>query len=97
MKKEWITSGSTLLGIELGSTRIKAILTAPDGTPLASGSYTWENRLENGVWTYALEDVWRASGMLCGPEGRCVLSIRCQTAPIRSNLRFRNDARVFGI
>lgn len=54
-----LTSGSTLLGIELGSTRIKAILTAPDGTPLASGSYTWENRLENGVWTYTLEDVWK--------------------------------------
>ena len=58
MKQEWITSGSAVLGIELGSTRIKAILTAPDGTPLASGSNTWENRLENGVWTYALEDVW---------------------------------------
>lgn len=44
------------LGIEFGSTRIKAVLTAPDHTPLASGSYGWENRLEDGVWTYHLDD-----------------------------------------
>lgn len=45
------------LGIELGSTRIKAVLTAPDHTVLASGSFGWENRLEDGVWTYHLDDV----------------------------------------
>lgn len=54
-----IVSGCTALGIELGSTRIKAVLVdAADGTLLATGSHTWENRLENGVWTYHLEDVW---------------------------------------
>ena len=53
-----LTSGSTLLGIELGSTRIKAILTAPDGTPLASGSYTWET-----VWKTAFGPMrWRTYG-----------------------------------
>ena len=46
------------LGIELGSTRIKAVLIGPDYVPLASGSYTWADRLENGYWTYSLEDVW---------------------------------------
>ena len=53
-----IESGRTVLGIELGSTRIKAVLIGEDHTPLASGGYEWENRHENGVWTYSLEDVW---------------------------------------
>ena len=53
-----IETGETALGIELGSTRIKAVLVGPDHSPLASGSYEWENRYENGVWTYQLEDVW---------------------------------------
>ena len=57
---ELIRDGAAFLGIELGSTRIKASLIAPDSTALASGSHTWENRLEDGVWTYPIEDVWAA-------------------------------------
>lgn len=53
-----IASGRTVLGIEFGSTRIKAVLIGADHTPLASGSHEWENRYENGVWTYSLDDVW---------------------------------------
>jgi sugar (pentulose or hexulose) kinase len=53
-----IASGTTVLGIEFGSTRIKAVLIGEDRTPIASESYDWENRYENGVWTYSLEDVW---------------------------------------
>ena len=53
-----IRSGGAVLGIELGSTRIKASLVAPDTTPLASGSHGWENKLRDGVWTYDTEDVW---------------------------------------
>lgn len=53
-----IESGKTTLGIEFGSTRIKAVLIGEDHTALASGSHDWENRYENGVWTYTLEDVW---------------------------------------
>ena len=53
-----IESGKTALGIELGSTRIKAVLIGEDHAPLAAGSHEWENRYENGVWTYSLEDVW---------------------------------------
>ncbi len=56
---EVIRSGDAILGIELGSTRIKAALIAPDTTPLASGSFAWENQLRDGVWTYAMEDVWK--------------------------------------
>src|SRR5512135_3593757 len=53
-----IESGRNALGIEFGSTRIKAVLIGEDHAPIASGSYEWENRYENGVWTYHLEDVW---------------------------------------
>jgi sugar (pentulose or hexulose) kinase len=53
-----IESRKTALGIEFGSTRIKAVLIGEDHAPIASGSYGWENRYENGVWTYHLEDVW---------------------------------------
>lgn len=54
----WIEAGEAVFGLELGSTRIKAVLIGADGAPLASGSFDWENRLEDGVWTYHLEDVW---------------------------------------
>ena len=53
-----IDSRKTALGIEFGSTRIKAVLIGEDHMPIASGSHEWENRYENGVWTYSLEDVW---------------------------------------
>jgi sugar (pentulose or hexulose) kinase len=53
-----VESGKTALGIEFGSTRIKAVLIGEDHLPIASGSYEWENRYENGIWTYSLEDVW---------------------------------------
>ena len=53
-----IAAGTTALGIEFGSTRIKAVLIGPDHAPLAQGGHTWENRLENNIWTYSLEDIW---------------------------------------
>lgn len=56
---ELIRSGGAFLGIELGSTRIKASLIAPDATPLASGSYAWENQLRDGIWTYELDAAWK--------------------------------------
>ena len=56
--KEQIAQGRCCLGIELGSTRIKAVLIGPDHAPVASGDHGWENRLEDGVWTYHMEDVW---------------------------------------
>jgi len=54
-----IESGKTALGIEFGSTRIKAVLIGEDHTPIASGNHEWENQYKNGIWTYSLEDVWR--------------------------------------
>jgi len=55
---ELIRSGGAVLGIEFGSTRIKAALIAPDTTPIASGTHAWENQLRDGVWTYDLAEVW---------------------------------------
>ncbi len=51
-------TGRESLGIEFGSTRIKAVLIDSDFNPIASGSHDWENRLENGIWTYHNEDIW---------------------------------------
>ena len=56
--KEIIESGKAYLGIEFGSTRIKAVLIDEEHNPIASGSHTWENRYENGLWTYSLDDIW---------------------------------------
>src|ERR1044072_6002286 len=53
-----IERGKSALCVEFGSTGIKAVLIDEDHKPVASGSYEWENRFENGVWTYHLEDVW---------------------------------------
>ena len=57
MKKESILQGNTALGIEFGSTRIKAVLIDETKAPIAQGSYEWENRLENNIWTYRMEDI----------------------------------------
>ena len=53
-----IESGKTALGVEFGSTRIKAVLIGEDYMPIAWGSHDWENQYENGIWTYSLEDIW---------------------------------------
>lgn len=56
--KNLLEEGKGILGIEFGSTRIKAVLIDEKGTPLASGSHEWENRLTDGIWTYTLDDIW---------------------------------------
>ncbi|MBO3737419.1 xylulokinase [Actinoplanes flavus] len=56
--REAIDQGRTALGIELGSTRIKAVLTGPDHTAIAVGSHDWENQFVDRTWTYSLEAVW---------------------------------------
>ncbi len=54
--KTAILTGKTALGIELGSTRIKASLINENFEPIAGGEFTWENRLENGIWTYHMDE-----------------------------------------
>lgn len=56
--KTTIATGKAILGIELGSTRIKAVLIDEDNNTIASGSHEWENQLVNGIWTYSLDAIW---------------------------------------
>ena len=56
--KETIQNGRAILGIELGSTRIKAVLIDADNNPIAQGSHTWENQLVDGLWTYSVDAIW---------------------------------------
>jgi sugar (pentulose or hexulose) kinase len=57
--KNAIINGQTIIGIELGSTRIKTVLISTDNTLIASGSHDWENRYVSNIWTYSLEDIWK--------------------------------------
>jgi sugar (pentulose or hexulose) kinase len=74
---ELIGAGRAILGIELGSTRIKSSLIAPDTSPLASGWHAWESHLRDGIWTYDMADVW--SG-LAGAYASLVEDVRTQYA-----------------
>ncbi len=56
--KQTILEGKAILGIEFGSTRIKAVLIDQDNAPIAQGSHTWENQLVDGLWTYSTEAIW---------------------------------------
>lgn len=56
--KSTIETGKAMLGIELGSTRIKAVLIDQDNKPIAQGSHSWENQLVDGLWTYSLDAIW---------------------------------------
>ena len=57
--REAIKTGKAVLGIELGSTRIKAVLIDEDKSPVASGSYDWENQYVDHIWTYDIDEVWK--------------------------------------
>ena len=56
--KQSILDGSAILGIEFGSTIIKAVLIDKTHTTLATGTHKWENKLNNNIWTYSLDDIW---------------------------------------
>ena len=56
--KATIETGKAILGVEFGSTRIKAVLIDQDNKPIAQGSHEWENQLEDGLWTYSIEAIW---------------------------------------
>lgn len=57
--KTIIESGKAILGIEFGSTRIKAVLIDTDNNPIAQGSFEWENQLVDGLWTYNIDTIWK--------------------------------------
>ncbi|MBQ8158582.1 MAG: FGGY-family carbohydrate kinase [Prevotella sp.] len=56
--KQTIEAGKAILGIEFGSTRIKAVLIDQNNSPIAQGSHEWENQLVDGLWTYSTEAIW---------------------------------------
>ena len=56
--KNIISSGKAVLGIEFGSTRIKAVLIDDCNKPIAQGSHEWENQLVDGLWTYSIDAIW---------------------------------------
>lgn len=56
--KSTIEAGKAILGIEFGSTRIKAVLIDQNNNPIAQGSHEWENQLVDGLWTYSTEAIW---------------------------------------
>ena len=56
--KETIQQGKAILGIEFGSTRIKAVLIDGENKPIAQGSHEWENQLVDGLWTYSIDAIW---------------------------------------
>ena len=60
--KQAILDGKAALGIEFGSTRIKAVLVDQENNAIATGGYGWENQLTDNIWTYALDDVWKGIG-----------------------------------
>ncbi len=78
--KELIASGKAILGIELGSTRIKSVLIGEDNHPLAQGSFSWENQLAGGLWTYSIDAIW--SGL------------RASYADLRSDVRSRYGVEI---
>jgi len=56
--RQTIEAGKAILGIEFGSTRIKAVLIDEDNKPIAQGAYEWENQLVDGLWTYSIDEIW---------------------------------------
>ena len=52
-------NNKTVLGVELGSTRIKAVTIDAQHKPVSSGGYTWKSSFENGIWTYDISDAWK--------------------------------------
>ena len=56
--RQLIEQGKAVLGIEFGSTRIKAVLIDDNNRPIAQGSHEWENQLDNGLWTYSIDAIW---------------------------------------
>ena len=57
--QRFIEDGNAVLGIELGSTRIKSVLIGENGEPIASGGHEWENSYVDNIWTYSEEDIWK--------------------------------------
>ena len=84
--------GGVCLGLELGSTRIKAVTIGADHAPRCSGDYTWASSYENGVWTYGLDEVWTGlKAALSGVEDRGEVAAMGVSAMMHGYLAFDRD------
>ena len=72
-----ISEGKAVLGIELGSTRIKAVLIDSEMNPVASGDFSWESVLSDGIWTYSMEEIH--SGVKAARERGCGFHSACRS------------------
>ncbi|MGN1000212.1 MAG: xylulokinase [Faecousia sp.] len=82
----------TCLGIELGSTRIKAVAIDENHIPVSSGDYTWKSSYENGIWTYDLDEVWKGlKTALSGVENREKIAAMGISAMMHGYLAFDKD------
>lgn len=82
----------TCLGIELGSTRIKAVTIDNGFKPLSSGDYTWASRYEDGVWTYTLDEAWTGlKSALSKVEHRESIAVAGVSAMMHGYLAFDKD------
>lgn len=80
------------LGIELGSTRIKAVTVDGAHKPVSSGDYTWKSTYENGIWTYSLDEVWKGlKTALTGIENRETIGAMGVSAMMHGYLAFDKD------
>ena len=96
--KEDILAGKTALGIEFGSTRIKAILIGEDNTPIASGSHEWENQLVDHICGLQSGcDLGRTERLLSENGGGRERKIRCGIKKRRRDRVQRDDAWLYGI
>ena len=85
-------SNRTMLGLELGSTRIKAVAIDENHVPVSSGDYTWKRSFENGVWTYSLEEVWKGlKTAVAGLENRENIAAMGVSAMMHGYLAFDKD------
>ncbi len=87
-----MTDMKTVLGIELGSTRIKAVAINENHVPVSSGDYTWKSSYENGVWTYDLAEVWKGlKAAISGVENRESIAAMGVSAMMHGYLAFDKD------
>lgn len=85
-------NNATCLGLELGSTRIKAVAIDGNHVPVSSGDYTWKSTYENGVWTYSLEEVWKGlKAAISGVQNREAVKAMGVSAMMHGYLAFDKD------
>ena len=90
-----VTAGKAVLGMEFGSTRIKAVLLDAHNRIIAQGHHLWENQMVDGLWSYSRDR--RYAGLLCRLGSRCKGGLRRGADPSGRGGDQCHDARLFGL